>query len=490
MESLFAADDKFDVVISSLEARGWHRTLSPPSSSSPPDLLWTNLKNVDWTSMRPEQLVNHLRGSQHLSNKAFLAYHMHMSGYAKEMPRQWSSAYQDLGELIGMVVVESLREPAQTVASLSELERVVRVLGTDTEWSRSSDGQLVKELLQQQQQQQQQCPSSSSDEGIWIVKPVGGSCGSNIQVVQGLLALLTAVKRDMHYKCVVQKYIERPLLLTEKKRKFDIRQWVLVTSIEPLVIYGFSEFYCRLSSQPYTISAVGLADPTIHLCNHAIQKKSQGGGGGGGGGSVGEDDDEDDDGRNMLTHAQFDAELQSQLGADGALTTESILLPQIRRIAVRTVASVRDKLERIGCGFEWLGLDLMVTEALDVRLIECNVSPDISRSTPVTSRLVRAAVDDILCLLLDHRPPPPSKEGMAWQLWHGGGTAAAEGATEGGTVFETFSPNYLAFARSKRDQCILGKDYAPKKEDLAERVLRVLEQVGREGEEGEEEEEM
>jgi hypothetical protein len=100
----------------------------------------------------------------------------------------------------------------------------------------------------------------------------GLSCGEQIVCTKGLYGVLLAAK-NLHYKCVVQKYIERPLTV-RFDRKFDIRQWILVTSIDPLLIYGFSECYLRLSSQPYSLIDDDLKNPTVHLCNHAIQKQN------------------------------------------------------------------------------------------------------------------------------------------------------------------------------------------------------------------------
>ena len=55
---------------------------------------------------------------------------------------------------------------------------------------------------------------------------------------------------------IVQKYIEKPLLLNinNEVRKFDIRQWVLVTSYDPLEIYIFEDFYLRICGSKYDLN--------------------------------------------------------------------------------------------------------------------------------------------------------------------------------------------------------------------------------------------
>jgi tubulin monoglycylase TTLL3/8 len=78
---------------------------------------------------------------------------------------------------------------------------------------------------------QQAINGSGASNNLWIIKPGGKSRGRGIHVFQNLENLLRHIKPAIDgakaNQYVVQKYIENPL--TIQGRKFDIRQWILVT---------------------------------------------------------------------------------------------------------------------------------------------------------------------------------------------------------------------------------------------------------------------
>lgn len=129
---------------------------------------------------------------------------------------------------------------------------------------------------------------------IWIIKP-GNKCrGRGIILMNNIKQIINTVNPPMSAtksRYVVQKYIgelkamtlnffvcvlllllfsfiERPLII--HKTKFDIRQWFLVTSVQPLIVWFYKESYLRFSSQQFNLQNY---HESVHLTNHAIQKK-------------------------------------------------------------------------------------------------------------------------------------------------------------------------------------------------------------------------
>ena len=111
---------------------------------------------------------------------------------------------------------------------------------------------------------------------IWIVKPCYNARGLGIYCIDNcILEFQGLVKSQQCSSKIVQKYIEKPMLLNHfnEIRKFDIRQWVLITSFDPLQIYIFSEFYLRICGSKYELDDI--QDCFKHLTNFSIQKHNQ-----------------------------------------------------------------------------------------------------------------------------------------------------------------------------------------------------------------------
>ena len=81
----------------------------------------------------------------------------------------------------------------------------------------------------------------------------------------------SSVRIVKSHKFVVQKYIEKPMLVDN--RKFDVRVWVLID--QDMNLYCFKEGYIRLSSEVFSLDERTIEDKYVHLTNNAVQKYSQ-----------------------------------------------------------------------------------------------------------------------------------------------------------------------------------------------------------------------
>jgi tubulin polyglutamylase TTLL6/13 len=75
--------------------------------------------------------------------------------------------------------------------------------------------------------------------------------------------------------CIVQRYIDNPLLIDNLK--FDLRIYVLICGIDPLRIYMYKDGIARFSTEEYEApKKENLSNFYMHLTNYAINKNNCG----------------------------------------------------------------------------------------------------------------------------------------------------------------------------------------------------------------------
>jgi tubulin polyglutamylase TTLL6/13 len=207
---------------------------------------------------------------------------------------------------------------------------------------------------------------------VFIVKPEASSEGRGIFLTQRLEDI------PVTEGFVVQKYVKHPLLIDNLK--FDLRIYVLVTSVAPLRIYIYKEGLARFATDEYIIpGAKNFANMCQHLTNYSINKHSK--------------------------HFQYDknpekaesghkrslSAIWKLLEAQGVDT--SLIFENIKSAVIKTISSIQPIMKHIymssqpddftgGMCFEILGFDVLIKRNLKPVVLEVNHAPSFNSDTP------------------------------------------------------------------------------------------------------------
>jgi tubulin monoglycylase TTLL3/8 len=219
---------------------------------------------------------------------------------------------------------------------------------------------------------------------VWVLKPAGKSRGRGIRIFNKLDLIMHYIGEETPEDqfWVAQKYMENPLLI--HNRKFDIRQWVLVTNWNPLTVWFYAECYIRFCAEDFTLS--DLDNNFQHLSNNSIAKYSE------------QFQDMMIGEGNMWSMATFQQYLQQGTGSTSAWER---VAREMRQHTVHTLSAAQGEVMNRQGSCELFGFDYCVDDDFKVWLIEVNCSPSLEHSTPVTSRLVAAVMQDTAKVIID-----------------------------------------------------------------------------------------
>ncbi|XP_043263469.1 tubulin polyglutamylase TTLL4-like [Colletes gigas] len=229
--------------------------------------------------------------------------------------------------------------------------------------------------------------------GCWILKPPNSCAGEGISIISDL-------KKIPKKPLICQFYISIPKLINGVK--FDIRLYVLVTSIDPLRIYLYENGLVRFATVKYLNNPTTFQNRFMHLTNTSVNKNSP----------------------NFIKNVNLNENkgsmwsmtyLWKYLGSECDVDTVWIW-DRIKEIAVKTVISMESILVKNLKNwnsynfYQLLGFDVILDGEFRPWLLEVNVFPSMETDTTLCGIVKGQLVEDFLNLVGYHVPDLLSEE--------------------------------------------------------------------------------
>ena len=207
---------------------------------------------------------------------------------------------------------------------------------------------------------------------LWIVKPVGKSRGRGIFLINDIVEVPMA---DGH---LVQKYLNDPLLIDGYK--FDMRIYVLVTSVNPLEAFIYKDGFARMSSYQYSINNI---DRLVHLTNAAIQN------------SIPKDSMKDDY-EKLYGGSKISLDMLKNKLMHSGINFDQVIWGQIKEIVLKSLIACQYEIPYCPSTFELFGYDIIIDSNLKCWLLEINSSPSLARTSVLDDVVKLKLVEDCL----------------------------------------------------------------------------------------------
>lgn len=211
---------------------------------------------------------------------------------------------------------------------------------------------------------------------LWLFKPSNLCAGNGIKILNTWESIESVANAQIE-NFVLQKYIEKPLLI--HKTKFDIRYFFLLIIRDGfLQLWDFPICYLRFSSEEFNLNDLR---EKIHLTNHSIQMKYKNG-----------IRSEKLPQHNMWNLTEFREYLESINEGD---KWKSKIYPAIKKNLIGICMLGMENIDFKPNRFQIFGADFLITDDFFVYLLEVNGKPAIhTNPTVVTKDIFRQVCED------------------------------------------------------------------------------------------------
>jgi tubulin polyglutamylase TTLL4 len=241
--------------------------------------------------------------------------------------------------------------------------------------------------------------AAAAPDAVWIQKPYSSSCGKGIRLVR------RPGRIRRRARCVVSRYVRAPFLIDGFK--FDLRLYALVTCMDPLRVYLNDDGLVRFATERFALSRGSLSHRRMHLTNYSVNKGARA--------FV-----RNADAAQAATGSKWSVKALSAWLADHG-TDPGPVFDRIRDLVVKTMivaeAQVQKRCARLRVGrtncFELFGVDVLLDAQLRPWLLEVNILPSLSSSSPLDKLIKTRLMSDVFHVIgvpiVDGRgSPPPS----------------------------------------------------------------------------------